>query len=128
MKQSQTDILIEWFKDISKVLQYKRDDGKWYVINVGNPIEYLIKYEIRIKPAHIKIGDVYITAPESKPPKNNTIYYCPSFLSSSNYATFTWTNYTSDVKYLNMGIVFLNKEDAISSAEALLSNIAKGTA
>ena len=47
-------------------------------------------------------------------------YYVPSLTSEEYYEDMCWNNDDWDKRYLELGIVFLNKEDAIGYAKACL--------
>lgn len=74
----------------------------------------------RIKPRTILVNGVEVPAPETEAPKISSSY----FLADPSYSHFTacyqWGAEKSDFMALERGLVYLNKEDAIARAKAML--------
>lgn len=81
---------------------------------------YCTSCEFRIKPRTVMCNGVEVTAPESASPAGNVDYFVPDVWSKSLYSAFTWDGDNHDMQSLGRGLVYLNKEDAIARAKAML--------
>lgn len=62
-----------------------------------------------------------VPAPETKALNDHVAYYIPSVFSEEYCVGITWGDYElSDKRALSRDLVFLNKEDAIANAKAML--------
>lgn len=86
------------------------------------PLSILLKNtcKFRLKPRTIKIGDVEIIAPETKPPKEDTWFYIPNVFNIDSFDRFKWFNSSTDLRLLKNGLVHLTKENAIAHSLALI--------
>lgn len=67
------------------------------------------------------INGFEVPAPETKAPSGNTVYYVSIPHISKYHGANLWGNEKDQVEYcLKRGLVFLNKEDAIANAKAML--------
>lgn len=76
--------------------------------------------EFRLATRTIVVNGVDVPAPESAAPEFGSAYYIPDFGIGSYYYDHTWANDQFDLRVLERGIVYLNKEDAIARAKAML--------
>lgn len=74
----------------------------------------------RIKPRTVMCNGVEVPAPESVAPKVNDAYFLPHVFSDELYAKRSNFNEGLTDSHVGMGIVYLNKEDAIARAKAML--------
>lgn len=76
-------------------------------------------YEFRLEPRTITVNGVEVPAPEKVAPENG-YYYLPLPSKENRYTTEYWDGSEFDVRVLVEGLVYLNKEDAIARAKAML--------
>lgn len=75
----------------------------------------------RLAPRTIFVNCVEVPAPESVAPSNGSDYYLPKIgYSDCLHEDLAWTGHGFDFESLKRGIVYLNKEDAIARAKAML--------
>lgn len=75
-------------------------------------------YSIRIKPINIHIPERAIPMPETIAPPEGTRFYVPAVCSASYFTSLTW--HSGDNLLLERGQVYINKENAIEAAKAML--------
>lgn len=81
--------------------------------------------EYRIKPRTVLCNGVEVPAPESVAPAEGSCYYTPHVTREPGYNEETWDEASFDLRVLEQGLVYLNKEDAIARAKAMLiTNVA----
>lgn len=79
------------------------------------------KCEFRLAPRTILVNGVEVPAPESVAPAQGTVYYTPHVTREPGYNEETWDRAAGfDLRVLEHGLVYLNKEDAIARAKAML--------
>lgn len=66
------------------------------------------------------INGFEVPAPETKEPESLANYYLAVISTEDFYRGETWTGWDSDRFWLKQGLIFLNKEDAIANAKAML--------
>lgn len=76
--------------------------------------------EYRIKPRTVMCNGVEVPAPESVAPAEGSDYYMPHVSKDSSYYSEVWDGSSFDSRTLERGLVYLNKEDAIARAKAML--------
>lgn len=76
--------------------------------------------EYRLAPRTILVNGVEVPAPESVAPASMTQVFAPSTFSIGLYSSWCWHNDRVDDVYLERGLIYLNKEDAIARAKAML--------
>lgn len=67
------------------------------------------------------INGFEVPAPEVQAPKYDSNYYAVSVNECELYTEYFWYGDIFDFRMLERGLVFLNKEDAIATAKAMLS-------
>lgn len=76
--------------------------------------------EFRLAPRIIIVNGVEVPAPESVAPTLGNDYFVSDAWSKNLYKSFTWDGDDHDKQSLSRGLVYLNKEDAIARAKAML--------
>lgn len=79
-----------------------------------NPASY------RLAPRTIRVNGVEVPAPESVAPEKGITYYVPDPSADAFCYKATWEDQSLDNNWLSRGLVYLNKEDAIARAKAML--------
>ena len=75
--------------------------------------------EMRVKPDTVVINGHEVMAPVREPLSYGDRYYRISY--SKTPVKFIWTNSATDYNFLDMGVVFLSKEDAAAYVKALFN-------
>lgn len=81
--------------------------------------------EYRIKPEISFVNGCAVVMPETITPKEGTPYYVIDLTDKKLYCQCDWEGDENDVLWLERGLIFLKKEDAIEYAAALLKPIIK---
>lgn len=76
--------------------------------------------EYRLAPRTIFVNGVEVTAPESAALEYGCSYYVATTDDDDCASESTWTGHRLDLLWLKRGLVYLNKEDAIARAKAML--------
>ena len=76
--------------------------------------------EFRLAPRTIRVNGVEVPVSEKVAPKNGDWVYLPSLDAENLYICAEWFGCKRDHEYLKRGLVYLNKEDAIARAKAML--------
>lgn len=74
----------------------------------------------RLAPRTIFVNGVEVPAPEKVAPEYGASYYIADPSERDFFCEATSTNHGLDLIWLERGLVYLNKEDAISRAKAML--------
>ena len=77
--------------------------------------------EMRVKPDTVVINGYEVMAPLREAPACGTEYY--HITRSKTSLKYVWHNSAMDYNFLDMGVVFLSKEDAAAFAKALFNPI-----
>lgn len=77
-------------------------------------------YDLFMKPKTRVINGFDVPVPESEPLEEGDKYYISSIQGEHFYCDYIWSGDPVDRKWLKRGLVFLNKEDAIANAKAML--------
>ena len=77
--------------------------------------------DMRVKPDTVIINGHAVLSPERAAPACGTEYYPTS--RSRTSLKYVWHNSAMDYNFLDMGVVFLSKEDAAAFAKALFNPI-----
>lgn len=98
-----------------------KDFGGYYE---GMPLEQMARYvcdhQFRLAPRTILVNGVEVPAPEKDAPAMHSRYYVPSVIQDDYYAILEWKEHKQDLRALEDGVIYLNKEDAIARAKAML--------
>lgn len=89
-------------------------------IRINEMEAYGSGWQFRIAPRTITVNGVEVPAPEIMVPEKGTWVYVASPASKDMFHKSIWVGIEGNVDLLNMGIVYLNKEDAIARAKAML--------
>ena len=77
--------------------------------------------DMRVKPDTVVINGYEVLAPLREAPACGTEYY--HITRSKTSLKYVWHNSAMDYNFLDMGVVFLSKEDAAAFAKALFNPI-----
>jgi len=83
-------------------------------------LNFLAPHWYELKPKTGMLNGFEVPAPEDDSIGIGQIYYCPYVTGYDKFNDYVWTNYESDFIALERGLVFLKKEDAIATANAML--------
>lgn len=127
-KMSFKDALIAHLQSEKVECRVKKDGRKLnFIDEFGNLSVYSVVnfdhdelYEFRLAPRTIFVNGVEVPAPERVAPENRESYYTADVWGDDLYADFIWRNDKDDQRALQRGLVYLNKEDAIARAKAML--------
>lgn len=110
-------------------VQAKGSDGEFrpFLEIVGNhTLDFVLGgrtndcYEFRIKPRTVMCNGVEVPAPESVAPQYGWVVHYPNHMSITGHDCTRWGDESWLVLLLERGLVYLNKEDAIARAKAML--------
>jgi len=104
--------------EAGKGIEFIRHDNKWKLglqLGFTDPVT-----NYRIKKDTVRINGFEVVGPTFTPPKKGDLYYIASPASKRFYLHGFWENNETCVDMLNRGIVFLEKDDAASYAQAML--------
>jgi hypothetical protein len=77
-------------------------------------------FEYRLAPRTIKVNGVEVPAPEQAAPDYGATHYVPMPSWADFYAERRWDTSDDHIHSLKCGLVYLNKDDAINRAKAML--------
>lgn len=67
------------------------------------------------------INGFEVPAPETESPDVYSVFYTPTLSTDAYYGKYEWHNTRQEIEYaLKRGLVYLNKEDAVANAKAML--------
>ena len=75
--------------------------------------------DLRVKPDTVVINGYEVLAPLREAPACGTEYYHVS--RSKSFTKYIWRNSVMDYNFLDMGVVFLSKEDAAAYVKAMFN-------
>ena len=75
--------------------------------------------DLRVKPDTVVINGYEVLAPLREAPACGTEYYHVS--RSKSFTKYVWRNSVMDYNFLDMGVVFLSKEDAAAYVKAMFN-------
>lgn len=78
------------------------------------------RFDLFMKPKTRIINGFEVPAPEAKEPDLGDIYFTPDIYCSKFYRGFAWDRHVFEARFLERGLVFLRKEDAIATAKAMV--------
>lgn len=81
---------------------------------------YMSGLSFRIAPRTILVNGVEVPAPEKDAPADGTQYFIPYLTDDDLYEGMQWDSAPVDRKWLDLGLVYLDKESAIARAKAML--------
>ena len=90
----------------------------WDVLG-SNP-KWDTDFEYRRKHKTILVNGIEVPAPEMEKLKKGTEFYVPMPAFREIYAYYVWCGCGQDEHILSSGLVYLNKEDAIAKAKAMM--------
>lgn len=76
--------------------------------------------KFRLAPRTILVNGVEVPAGENEPPSKGATYYVPDHGEESLAYDFLWGDDEMDARFLERGLVYLDKESAIARAKAML--------
>lgn len=106
-------------------LQVREIDGEWtdalFSPNLLLDTKHVVHTtEYRIKPKTILVNGIEVPAPETKELNSGTTFYIPCIYNTGTPFQLSWHGGMQECEYLKMGIIYINKEDAIARAKAML--------
>ena len=81
--------------------------------------ETYVPEDMRVKPDTVVINGYEVLAPLREAPTCGTEYY--HVTRSKIYVKYVWRNSAMDYNFLDMGVVFLSKEDATAYVKAVFN-------
>jgi hypothetical protein len=81
---------------------------------------YMSGLSFRIAPRTILVNGVEVPAGEKEAPSKGATYYVPDQSEESLAYDFLWGDDDMDTRFLERGLVYLDKESAIARAKAML--------
>lgn len=105
------------------LLGYIEDIGAWYWCLEGNynPNGFESQHDIIGMYSKTRVVNGYIVlAPETEAPALGDVYYTAEASDEEFYLHFRWDDDSFDNRVLKRGLVFLNKEDAVANAKAMV--------
>lgn len=78
------------------------------------------EYRFRIKKTMREINGFSVPIPLKEPPPAMTKYFLIDLSNYSFSANITWNNLDIEQMWLERGLIFLEKEDAVANAKAML--------
>ena len=81
---------------------------------------YMSGCSFRIAQRTILVNGVEVPAPEKVAPEVSATYYVPDQSEESLAYGFSWSDDDMDARFLERGLVYLDKESAIARAKAML--------
>ena len=77
-------------------------------------------YIFSLAPRTITVNGVEVPAPESVAPEEGSKYFNPNAFMDEMFSFEEWIGSASNFRELERGLVYLNKDDAIARAKAML--------
>lgn len=76
--------------------------------------------DFRLAPRTILVNGVEVPAPEKCAPKDGDVYFVPQPDYDEYAQGFKWTGHDCELRFLSLGLVYIDKESAIARAKAML--------
>ncbi len=83
-------------------------------------LNFLAPHWYELKPKTRIINGFEVPAPETKELSHGEGYYIPSLANGGKFIASAWSCDSADTRALKRGLVFLRKEDAIATTNAML--------
>ena len=118
MKHVHYDMIIEWAKDTSRVVEEETDTG-WQVIN--HPV-WKADCEYRFKPAepkYIVVNGIRVPEPVREPLGHDYMYWVADPSAYDIYGGW-WASKALEIQCLSRGLIHLTKEAAQAHIDAML--------
>lgn len=87
--------------------------------NINDP-NWCIDLVYRLAPRTILVNGVEVPAGEKEAPSKGATYYVPDQAEESLAYDFSWGDDEMDARFLERGLVYLDRESAIARAKAML--------
>lgn len=81
---------------------------------------YMSGCSFRLAPRTILVNGVEVPSGENEPPSKGATYYVPDHAEESLAYDFSWGDDDMDARFLERGLVYLDKASAIARAKAML--------
>lgn len=120
--------VLRWIAD-GETVEVKRNRGEWVSLpsEISNRILRSIAdgncvstSEFRLKPRAIAVNGREIVPGEKVDLKKGDGYFIPNLRDPEFYGCSTWDSHAEDLRLLELGLIHLNKENAIAHAKAML--------
>lgn len=95
----------------------------WYMLDLSSiPVEDMLsdEYFFRLKKTMRKINGFSVPVPLKEAPPAMTKYFLIDLSNYSFSTNITWNNLEIEQMWLERGLIFLEKEDAVANAKAML--------
>lgn len=113
--------VLRWIADGEKI---QVNVNGWTTLSKEGALRHILTgthNEFRLAPRTIIVNGVEVPAPEVVKPQRGTKYYVSTVeRENTYYLEAIWDEHCLDRFWLNRGLVYLNKEDAIARAKAML--------
>lgn len=117
MKHKHYDLILQWIKDTTQIVEVLNDFGLW--VEIHNPL-WFTESEYRFKPKFIKVNGFVIPEPVREPLALGQDYW----LAATDLGwpeEATWDNCEIDFRRLHLGIVHLVESKAQAHIDAMLA-------
>lgn len=116
--------VLRWIAD-GETVQFNPSQGGWEDQPWQMTLEEVVSGEYspkryRVKPRTIFVNGVEVPAPESVAPSHLAEYFTASPTNEHLTSGSSWYGTQLEFKWLERGLVYLNKEDAIARSKAML--------
>lgn len=116
--------VFRWIADAESVQYWDDLSQDWDLLSNNTTVlcnAYLgVDFKFRLAPKKILVNGVEVPAPEKVAPKAGVDYFLPCTEAQDMWIAYDWQNGFFDNQCLDRGLVYLNKEDAIARAKAML--------
>ena len=119
MKHVHHDMIIEWAKDTSRVVEIRGVEGTWRETTAPSWATHI---EYRFKPAEPKfivVNGVNVPEPVREPLKEGELFWLAS-TSFGSPCSYYWDGTFSDKRWLPLGLIHLTEEAAQAHIDAML--------
>ena len=116
--------ILRWIADGERIQERRKEwcdcDNGTLLYMIAN-VEADVPENYRLAPRTIFVNGVEVPAPEKVAPKLRYGYFVPNPNGEDDLLEdHVWSNSEYDIEMLKRGLVYLNKEDAIARAKAML--------
>ena len=119
MKHVHYDMIIEWAKDTSRVVEVRGLEGTWS--KSAAPL-WGTQHEYRFKPAepkYIVVNGVNVPEPVREPLEDKKEYWLASTSFGISHS-YHWESTFGEIRWLSLGLIHLTEEAAQTHIDAML--------
>lgn len=113
-------LIAEWLEDTRRIVEEEYSPGQWVPSRFNNDLDlasFESRFNMRLAPAKIKVGDRECVAPMRLAPEPGTKYWK---LNLSGITEYRWVDDQQDTLWLAEGRCFENVDDCMAMRSALL--------